>query len=207
MGIKNYISLIILMTGLALLASKCDSGNRSIKGVPVTDFYDSCQADPYDFGQIITIGDPGDKFMISLPYSWDIRENYSDTAYVMYAANYISIPIPGNERMALIVSGYNSDEDLEDYYLHELKTLRKDASLRLMETGTTDLNDKLQGYWVLFNSSSDKQTIHNLVVYLKNPVQDEIYLIQSLVYGAENYKTKLCYLKQLVRTFEIEGNN
>ncbi len=137
--------------------------------------------------------------MVTLPYDWDIRENYSDSVYGMQAGNFFSIPIDVDKRMFFMVSGYSTEFWLEDYYLNELKTLKKESNIELLETGKTHI-DELESYWVKFSVS---QKVFHLVMYVKHPQLDDLYLLQASVYDPEEYDLKLCYMKQLFNSFEL----
>jgi len=170
----KYINLLFLVL-IVIVAAKCDNDTNDLKGVPVTDFYDSCLFEDYSFGQMFTIGDPNDKFMIRLPYDWDIRENYSDTVYGMQTGNFLSIPIEQEKRMSFMLSGYTTELSLEEYYLDEFKSLKKDDRINLEETGKTIING-VNAYWLKFVSN---EAVYHLVVYIKHPRLNDIYLLQA----------------------------
>ena len=197
--VAKNISGFTFLLGILLFGCKTD--RSVIEGVPLTGFYDSC-AEYYDFGQMIKMGDPGDRFFISLPYSWDIREHYSDTLYGVFASNFMSIPIDTADRMSIVVSGYLTDEKLWNYYISELKQLKKDKKINVKETGSTEISGN-DSFWIKFSQQLADQKVYNLVVYLKKEYSDEIYLIQSTVYDTQEYDKKFCYLKQVISSFEI----
>lgn len=196
------VYLFFLFTGILLMIFSCDGSKRSVKNVPVTDYFDSCQtANNIDFGDIITMGDPNDRFMISLPYSWDIRQAYTDSIYGIFASNFLSIPLPENEKMSLAIIGYASELSLKQYYSNELESLVKDEKTNVLETGTTILNDEV-AYWIKFNNTYREQTIYQLVLYLKRDNLPEIYLVQSSAYNSDSQNNILCNLKRLMLSVE-----
>ncbi|MCB2219301.1 MAG: hypothetical protein KQI35_02815 [Bacteroidetes bacterium] len=201
MATKALSYILIVSALILLIAARCSHNNNSIKGVKITTYYDSCETADVYFGDQITIGDPNDRFMISLPYSWDIRETYTDTVYGMFAANFLSIPVELQERMALMVTGYETEMSGDDYFLNELKTLKKDDAVELMETGMVMIDER-NCHWIMFHNSGEHKIFH-LVVYVKNEKTNEIYILQSMTYDTENYKDRLCNLKRLVRSFEF----
>jgi hypothetical protein len=144
--------------------------------------------------------------MVSLPYDWDIREHYSDTLYTIVAANFMSIPIPLEERMSFSVSGYVTDKDPGSYYLDEIRQLKRDRTVALEETGSTIIADLLC-YWIKFTQKVDDHEAYNLVVYVKKPENKEVYILQSIVYSSEKHDLMLCYMKQLINSFEIVDDN
>ncbi len=97
------------------------TAHERIEGIPVSESYNQCSDEYYDFGDMITIGDPGDKFMIRLPYNWDIQETYSDTLYGIIASNALeSLNEP--QRFQLIsVTGYQTKDPLLSYFKNEIK--------------------------------------------------------------------------------------
>lgn len=194
--------LLFVAGCLILMASRCDHSHSSFKEVPVTDYFDSCAvASVIDFGDLITMGDPGDRFMISLPYSWDIRESYTDSLYGIFASNFLSIPRPIEERMSLGITGYISDNSLKEYYKNELNTLVNDKDTQVIETGVTLLNNE-EAYWVKFNNSYKDQKIFQLVLYAKRQLSMEIYIVQATAYSAEIQNDILCNLKRLMVSLE-----
>jgi len=196
----KYLNLLLLVF-IIILAAKCDNNADSVLGIPITDYYDSCYSDEYYMGEMLSISDPNNKFFITLPYDWDLRENYSDTVYGLQCGNFMSIPIEQEKRMFLMLSGYNTELALEEYYLNELKILKKDGRIKLEETGKTMING-VDAYWVRFVSN---EAVYHLVVYIKHPNLNDVYLIQASVYHPDEYKLKLCYLKNYINSFELSN--
>lgn len=190
---------IIFVIAIIVLAAKCDTDKNTVEGVSITDYYDSCLFDDYYFGEMITMGDPYDKFMVTLPYDWDIRQVYTDSVFGIQAGNFLSIPIEVNKRMFFMVSGYSTEFSLEEYYLNELKTLKKESNVQLLETGFTSINE-LDSYWLKFSSNEE---VFHLVVYIKHPELQDLYLLQASVYNPEEHNIMLCYMKQFCDSFEI----
>lgn len=195
----KYVHFFLLIL-VVIIAAKCDHDENTILSVPITDYYDSCKCDDdYYFGDMFTIGDPNDKFMVRLPYHWDIRENYSDSVYGMQAGNFLSIPIEVKKRMFFMISGYNTELPLHDYYLNELKALKKEPNAYLKETGKTSINN-VESYWVKFSSQDE---VFHLVLYIKHPQLSDIYIMQASAYDSDKYNIKLCYMKQFFNSFEM----
>ena len=201
MVIKKTLKLMILVPVILFTGFQCTNEKKLLENIPESEFINNCPDVLYDFGETITIGDPDDRFMIRLPYNWDIRESYTDSLYGIYASNYLSIPIEVKERMALSVTGYRSEKELDEYVLDELLELIKGEGIRVLEKGKTMMIGS-QFPWVLFEMP---KTVYNMVYYIKNPEKSDYYLIQAVSYDTVNYRTKMCHLKQLVKSFELEG--
>jgi len=201
-NINRVFILAVLLPLIILTSFQCTNESKLLKDIPVTDYIDNCPDVLYDFGETINIGDPEDRFLIGLPYSWDIRENYSDSLYGIFATNFQSIPEELEDRMGISLTGYKSDKTLEEYVHDELIELIKEENITVMETGKTMIAG--QKYpWVLFEIQPD---VYNMVYYIKQPDMGNFYLIQSVSYDAVNYRTKMCYLKRLVTSFEMVVN-
>lgn len=198
MKIRNLIYLVVLV----LIAAKCGDHKNKIEGIPVSDFYNNCEEEYIDYGDMITLGDPSDKFMIRLPYSWDIQENYSDTLYGIIASNRYEAGNDPEKFILVSVTGYQTTDSLFAYFKKELKTLKKDKSMKAIEVGQIELNEE-NTYWVKFESDQSGYKIMNIVQYVKSEEKNEIYLIQSSVYKSDNCKTQLCRLKRLTNSFEL----
>jgi catalase len=155
---------------------------------------------------MITLGDPSDKFMIRLPYSWDIQENYSDTLYGIIASNRYEAGNDPEKFILVSVTGYQTTDSLFAYFKKELKTLKKDKSMKVIEVGQMELNEE-NTYWVKFESDQSGYKIMNIVQYVKSEEKNEIYLIQSSVYKSDDYQTQLCRLKRLTNSFELVYDN
>ncbi|MCD4694926.1 MAG: hypothetical protein K8S16_01700 [Bacteroidales bacterium] len=201
MAIKKTLKLMVLVPVILFTGFQCTNEKKLLENIPESEFINNCPDVLYDFGETITIGDPDDRFMIRLPYNWDIRESYTDSLYGIYASNYLSIPIEVKERMALSVTGYRSEKELDEYVLDELLELIKGEGIRVLEKGKTMMIGS-QFPWVLFEMP---KTVYNMVYYIKNPEKSDYYLIQAVSYDTVNYRTKMCHLKQLVKSFELEG--
>jgi hypothetical protein len=161
-----------------------------------------CAIKEYDFGETITIGDPGDKFMITLPYEWDIQESYSDTLYGMIATN---APLSENNPDAFLllsVTGYKTTDSLVAYFTKEVATLRKDKTMNVLEAGKMSFENS-DSFWVKFETIENGHTIMNVVKYIKSERNNEIYLIQSSLSKTEFFEEKICILKLLVDSFEL----
>jgi hypothetical protein len=191
------------MLNLILLAfTSCSFNKNKIEGVRLTKFYNDCQENGFDFGELITIGDPNDKFMISLPYDWDIQETFSDTLYGMIATNTLEAEENHNVFMFLSVTGYTTNDSLYQYFIKELKSLKKDKNMHLLESGDIEM-DGNQSYWVKFGSTESENKFINLVLYVKSKLKNEIYLIHSCVTENEDADSRLCALKKLAVSFEF----
>jgi hypothetical protein len=191
-----YLSVVFF------LFSACREHGPEIAGIPFTQYYNNCPGIEYDFGETITIGDPNDKFMITLPYEWDIQETYSDTLYGMIVTN---APLSENDPegfLFLSVTGYKTTDSLAVYFANEVSTLQKDKSMSRFEGGKIDFAGK-EAYWVKFESIQKEDTLVNVVKYIKAESKNEIYLIQSSVKKTGTFDEKICILKNLVDSFEL----
>ena len=196
---KKYLlitlaAIIIMFTGF-----QCSNETKLLENIPEGDYINNCPDEIFDFGDLTSVGDPNDRFFIQLPYSWDIRQTYSDSLYGVYASNYFSIPIPVEDRLAISITGYTSEKEMDEYFRDELIELAKGENIHIVEKGQTML---MGGYypWVLFEMPPG---VFNMVYYLKNQAKNEYYLLQSASYDTLNFRKKHCYLKQLVNTFEL----
>jgi len=199
--IANNLFFLVLI----LIVVGCNDNTNKIEGIPISESYNLCSDEYYDFGDMITIGDPGDKFMIRLPYNWDIQETYSDTLYGIIASNTLESLNEPEKFQLISVTGYQTKDLLLDYFKNEIGLLKKDKSMNVLEVGTINLENDIS-YWIKFESSEGEHKIVNIVKYIKLEGTDELYLIQTTVYKSEDYMDKLCYLKRLVDTFELVDN-
>jgi hypothetical protein len=196
--LKNTVYILLIL----LSAIKCGNQGPNIEGVPLSQSYNNCPEIKYDFGDMITIGDPGERFMIRLPYEWDIQETYSDSLYGIIASNGIESENDPEKFMMISVTGYLTGDSLSTYFRQELNTLKRDKNIIVMEAGEIQLyNDN--GYWVKFESNENEHRIMNLVQYIKSEQRNEVYLIQSSVKKSENDEEKICILKKLTDSFEL----
>lgn len=200
MDIKLKVIFTLLLPAVVLSGFRCSGDSRRLEAIPVTSFIDDCPEDYHDFGEMVSVGDPDQRFMISLPYSWDIRESYGDSLYGVFASNFLSIPKPAEDQLSLSVSGYTTEKELQDYFADELLVLLEDENTIILERGTS-LASGLESPWVLFEM---KPGIYVMVYYVKEAARDDIYLIQSVSYDTVEYKVKMCYLKQIINTFELD---
>lgn len=201
MNIKNLIYLIVFV----LIAAKCTDQKNKIEGIPVSDIYMNCEEEYIEYGDMITLGDPGDKFMIRFPYSWDIQESYSDTLYGIIATNHFEAANNPEEFLMVSVTGYQTTDSLYQYFIKELKTLKKDKSMKVHAVGQMEINEE-KAYWVKFEISESDFPIINLVQYVISERNSEIYLIQTTIYKSEDYDKKLCQLKRFTDSFELVDN-
>lgn len=198
MKFKNLIYLIVFV----LIAAKCTDQKNKIEGIPISDSYNNCDEAYIDYGDMITIGDPSDKFMIRLPYSWDIQESYSDTLYGIIASNRFEAGNDPEKFLMVSVTGYQTTDSLDEYFVKEIKTLKKDKSMTVLEVGKLEINEE-NTRWVKFETEESDFQIMNLVLYVKSESTEEIYLIQSSVYKSEDYDKILCQLKRFTDSFEL----
>ena len=147
---------------------------------------------------MVSVADPNRRFVIRLPYSWDIRESYGDSLYGVFASNFLSVPIPVDQRLALSVTGYSLEGELEDYTRDEFLELINDDDSHVLERGSSTFAGQ-ENPWLLFEM---RPGIYNMVYYLLEPGHKDIFLIQSVCYDTVNYKNRMCQLKQLVNSFE-----
>jgi len=185
-----------------LLMMACRPGGPEISGVPLTQYYNNCQINEFDFGETITIGDPNDKFMITLPYEWDIQETYSDTLYGMIATNASLAENNPDVFLLFSITGYKTTDSLLTYFSREVASLKKDKTMDVLEAGKMDFNGK-DSYWVKFETVENDNTILNVVKYIKSDLKNEIYLIQSSVNKTGNFDENICILKLLADSFEL----
>lgn len=202
MNIKNLIYLFVFI----LIAATCTDQKNKIEGIEISDSYNNCDEDYIEYGDMITIGDPSDKFMIRLPYRWDIQENYSDTLYGIFATNHFEAGNNPENFLMVSVTGYQTNDSLYTYFLKELKTLKKDKTMTVLEVGQMDINEE-ESYWVKFETDESDFTIINLVQYVKSEINNEMFLIHSTVYKSDDYNNKLCQLKRFTDSFELVEND
>jgi hypothetical protein len=195
----KYLTCILVFI---LSFEGCKHKGPEIAGVPFTQYYNNCPAIEYDFGETITIGDPNDKFMITLPYEWDIQETYTDTLYGMIVTNSTLSEDDPDAFLFLSVIGYQTADSLLTYFTKEVKTLQKDKTMKEFEAGKMDFGGR-DSYWVKFESIQNDQTIVNVVKYIKAVNKNEIYLVQSSANKTGNFDEKICILKKLSDSFEL----
>lgn len=188
---------------LLILLVSCHRGPE-LAGVPLTDYYNRCPDQDYDFGETITIGDPNDKFMITLPYDWEIQETYNDTLYGMIADNSTIIGEDPLNFVMISVMGYQTQDSLFEYFRKEVADLEKDKTMKVLEAGKMDFYGR-DAYWLKFEAREHDHTILNVVKYIKSATRNEIYLIQSSVNKTGNFDEKICILKKLADSFELVG--
>ena len=202
---KTRIINFILFGAIILMAAKCGYRGETIEGIPVTHSYNMCTDDYFDFGKTITIGDPNDKFMISLPYSWAIQESYTDTLYGIIASNIYDAGDDPERFMMFSITGYQTNDSLFTYFKNEILNLKQDKIIKVKELGEIDLNG-LNCYWVKFENNDTGDKLINFVLYVKSLKRNEIYLLHSTVLSTDNYMDKICHLKLLVNSFELVEN-
>ncbi len=198
MNLKILIYLLVFV----LIAAKCTDQKNKIEGIPVSDFYNHCEDDYIEYGDMITIGDPGDKFMIRLPYKWDIQESYSDTLYGIIATNHYEAGNDPQKFIMVSVTGYQTNDSLYAYFLNEVKILKKDKMMKVHELGQIEINEE-DAWWIKFETSESDFQLMNLVQYVKSESNNEVYLIQTMIYKSEDYDKKLCQLKRFTDSFEL----
>jgi hypothetical protein len=184
-----------------MAVSKCD--RKKINGVPVTDFYQRCypQGDVDD--SFMTVKDPSNKFEIKIPSVWEVNQNFSDTVYGIFAANFLKGELETNQWMSIAITGYSSEKPLEEYYKDELKLIKKDKTLQIRETGRSKIDGK-KSFWLMFDKNDDGYLNSNIVSYLKINETNEVYIIQTTTYDTIDQLDKLCQLKFLVNTIKIQ---
>lgn len=186
---------------LSLATNACRDEKNRLSGIPVSDFYNSCDA-IFDFGETITIGDPNNKFMMTFPYSWDISEIYSDTLYGIIAMKPVDLTDGMAEYRSVSVFGYNSTLSLSDYTVQEINNLKNDRQKKVKETGMMEIKG-IDARWIWYEDRASNPNLENIVVYIRNHKMDEVFIIQSSVLKQADSETMLCQLKNLVRTFEF----
>jgi hypothetical protein len=196
MRCPSYLLLLVIF-----LAQCRFQGNR-IEGIPITDSYNKCEEAGYDFGEIITLGDSNNRFMVSLPYEWAIQESYSDTLYGIVASNIWEAGENPALFMSFSVTGYSTADSLHSYLMHELQTLKADKNMKVLETGETTLSER-KAYWVKFRNTEKDNQFLNLVLYAKSPERGEIFLIHSCVADIAEPDKRLCAMKKLAMSFEF----
>lgn len=199
---KNLIYLIVFI----LLAATCTDQKNKIEDIPISDFYSNCDEEYINYGDMITLGDPSDKFMIRLPYKWDIQESYSDTLYGIIATNHFEAANDPEKFLMVSVTGYQTGDSLYQYFLKELKTLKKDKTMKVHTVGQMELNEQ-NSWWVKFETEESDFQIMNLVQYVKSDKNNEIYIIQSTIFKSDDYDKQLCHLKRFTDSFELVEND
>ncbi|GAB4324849.1 MAG: hypothetical protein Kow00127_17560 [Bacteroidales bacterium] len=203
MAIKPQLTYFVFIAALILSAARCNRLPDDFEAN--SSFADSCSSDAW-FGEMITISDPNESFMISLPYTWDQRESFNDSSYSVFAANFLSIPKKQEEKMAILVSGFNSEMTEEKYAEQEIRALGKEPSIRLLKSGKLTGSDGQRHPWVMFRASGN-ETGYHLVNYRKHPTRPEVYFIQLISYDTVNYEDKICRLMVLMNSFVFTDEN
>gem|GEM_PF-2564521 len=194
--------LIIILLGAL---QGCHDRAEHIRGYRLSSFFDDCIADSAGFGEMITLGDPGERFLVRVPYAWDVQEIYEDTLYGIMAGNILESREDIRIMESLSVTAYSSASSLDEYFQDEIKTLKKERATRIVELGRTVISGR-DARWIMFGSGGKEQSFMNLVAYVRNEKENEIYLLQSTVHRSGNYRGKLCRLKKLIASFEVTGD-
>lgn len=192
---------IILAICTCFILFGCRQQQEIFPGIPRSGYFDRCETDT-DFGETIRIGDRSGKFLITLPYEWDIRHIYSDTLYGLIASDEFLTGRDPLRTSSISVSGYTSELPLYDYAAIEAGSLQQDATIRVIEGGRTGLTGT-DGIWLLFEKREMGLSFANLVVYAGAELRPEVYIIQATVVNTENYRAQICKLSGLIRSFEI----
>ena len=193
-GVRSLLFLLLIIANY--------SCKDTIEGIKVTNYYDACPAFNTDLGDLATYKDPNNLFSIRLPYSWDVRESYSDTLYGIFAANILDSSSDIEKLESISTIGYQTNDSLEVYASKEIQGLKSVNDIRVKEVGKTRINGN-RVIWVLFKSKVGQTEKGNLVVYLKSQGKNQIYILQASIYSSDNYKERLCNLKQILNTFKI----
>lgn len=205
-GKQNTNIDIMYKTGILILMAAfltfCTFRGKRIEGVRMTDSYERCEEFAYDFGDIITFGDSNNRFMVGLPYEWAIQDSYSDTLYGIAASNIWEAEENPALFMSFSVTGYSTTDSLRQYFAGELKTLKSDHRIKILEAGETLIKEN-KSYWVKFVDSENENHYRNLVMFVRSPIRNEIYLIHSMVADGEEADRLLCAMKRLAFSFEI----
>jgi hypothetical protein len=202
---KQGTKSLNLLTLLFLLTSISYSCKDTIEGIKVTNYYDSCSAFNTDLGELATYKDPNNLFSIRFPYSWDARESYSDTLYGIFAANMLESSSEIEKLESISAIGYQTADSLEVYAKKEIRGLKNEKGIIVKEAGKTTINGN-KVIWVLFKSKGELTSKGNLVIYIKRPSSNIVFILQASVYSSDNYKKRLCNLKQLLNTFKLSSN-
>jgi hypothetical protein len=184
---------------MAALTYSCKD---TIEGIKVTNYYDNCKALNTDLGDLATYKDPNNLFTIRFPFSWDVRESYSDTLYGIFAANMTESSSDIEKLQSISVIGYQTNDSLEIYAGKEIRGLKNEKGITVREAGKTSINGN-RIIWVLFKSKDGQTEKGNLVLYVKRLGTNQVFILQSSVYSSDNYKERLCNLKQLLNTFKL----
>lgn len=174
----------------------------TIDGIKVTHYYDNCSAFNTDLANLATYKDPNNLFSIRFPYSWDVRESYSDTLYGIFAANMKESSSDIENLQSISAIGYQTKDSLDIYAKNEIRGLKNEKGINVKEAGKTKINGN-RVIWVLFKSKGELASKGNLVIYVKKPSSHIVFILQASVYSSDNYKEKLCNLKQLLNTFKL----
>ena len=197
----DIIAIVNKLLALSFLVIAFYSCN-TIEGVKTTNYYDTCKAFNTDFGDLSTYQDPNRLFTIRLPYDWDVRESYSDTLYGIFAANLNESNSDITTLGSISAIGYFTTDSLENYAAKEIRGLKEEKGIKVKEAGKTIINGN-NAIWILFKSEDQKTKKGNLVVYIKSAGKSQVFLLQASVYSSDNYKERLCNLKQILNTFKI----
>ncbi|NOX47768.1 MAG: hypothetical protein GXO89_12405 [Chlorobi bacterium] len=200
-GIKT-LDFLFLMFVLTTLNYSCKD---TIEGIKVTNYYDACPAFNTDLGDLATFKDPNNLFSIRFPYNWDVRESFSDTLYGIFGANMLESSSDIEKLESISAVAYQTIDSLEVYAANEIRGLKNESNIKVKQVGRTVINGN-KVIWVLFKSKEELTSKGNLVIYIKKPSSNILFILQASVYSSDNYKERLCNLKQLLNTFKLSSN-
>ncbi len=195
----NLLALLFLLTSVSY------SCKDTIEGIKLINYYDACPAFNTDLGDLATFKDPNNLFSIRFPYDWDVRESFSDTLYGIFGANMLGSSSDIEKLESISAVAYQTLDSLEVYAANEIRGLKNEANIKVKQVGRTVINGN-KVIWVLFKSKEELTSKGNLVIYIKKPSSNIVFILQASVYSSDNYKERLCNLKQLLNTFKLSSN-
>lgn len=188
------ILLLILLFNYACVQQK----NRFMS-YPLSRFYDQCEPAQTEI-ETTPFLDPGERFSVAIPSKWGIREVYADTMYGIVAANVEEAGQGIDKLLTFSVSAFTWEDSLVKYLRKEIRSMQKDRDFLINELGKINFNGR-DSWWIMFETLDSGATFSSVVVYTKE--KDELFLLQTSVLKTEDYRQKLCNMKTLVNSFEI----
>ncbi|MBN3034944.1 MAG: hypothetical protein JW861_05115 [Bacteroidales bacterium] len=153
------------------------------------------------FGEVSIWTDPANRFIISIPASWSVREVFSDTIYGIMGVNYMESREDPARLLSLSVTGYHGEGSLADYFSREAAAIREDPASDLWETGWMPAGvDSIP--WMLFRMKGQPVPLVNWVVIRTNHA-GEFYHIQATTAEGKDALIRICELSRLTQTFEL----
>ncbi len=195
MSSKIIQSLLLYIFFLLLSCGE----NNNIQGYKMSEYMEGIDCIVVR-NELQTYKDPFLNFQLDIPINWEVQVDKNDSLYGVLIIDTASFRVNYKDFQSIVITKYTQKvKELKDYFISEIELMKNEKGYEIIKLGKLE-NESLNSYWVCYQTIIEPDRFHNLTIYTTDS-SENLFLIQTTIYMHNDYESKFCRLKQIIKEF------